>query len=130
MLNFFAIIVIIFIVFLLLVFNKRKFKNTINIKNLSTQKPFNNRINNNKYITKKNRYSYNHHHKRYSNFDKRALKNEMVKLFQSNTQDKLKALKIAEQLADKSTLPILRKGLRDTSPAVVKISATLIRNFR
>ena len=36
-------------------------------------------------------------------------------------ENKLKALKIAEELADKSTLPILRKGLRDISPEVVKI---------
>ena len=42
-----------------------------------------------------------------------------------NTENKLKALKIAEELADKSTLPILRKGLRDISPEVIKISAFL-----
>ena len=54
----------------------------------------------------------------------------MIKLFRSNTKDKLKALQIAEELADKSTLPILRKGLKDTSPEVVEISARLIRNFK
>ena len=54
----------------------------------------------------------------------------MFSLFQGNTEDKLKALKIAEELADKSTLSILRKGLRDTSPEVVKISALLIRKFK
>ena len=37
----------------------------------------------------------------------------MFSFFQGNTEDKLKALKIAEELADKSTLPILRKGSRD-----------------
>ena len=45
-------------------------------------------------------------------------------------QKKLNALKIAEELADKSTLPILRKGLRDISPEVVEISALLIRKFK
>ena len=54
----------------------------------------------------------------------------MLALFQGNTEDKLKALKIAEELADKSTLPILRKGLRDISPEVIKISALLIEKFK
>ena len=54
----------------------------------------------------------------------------MFSLFQGNTENKLKALKITKELGDKSTLPILRKGLRDISPEVVEISASLIRNFR
>ena len=54
----------------------------------------------------------------------------MFQLFLSNKEDKLKALQIAEELADKTTLPILRKGLKDTSPEVVEISANLIRNFK
>ena len=54
----------------------------------------------------------------------------MSSLFQGNTENKLKALKIAEELAYKSTLPILRKGLRDISPEVVEISALLIRKFK
>ena len=54
----------------------------------------------------------------------------MFSLFQRNTEDKLKALKIAEELADKSTLSILRKGLRDIYPEVIKISALLIRKFK
>jgi len=54
----------------------------------------------------------------------------MYRLFQGDTDDKLKALKIAEELADKSTLSILRKGLRDMSPKVVEISAFLIRKFK
>ena len=54
----------------------------------------------------------------------------MFSLFQGNKEDKLKALKIAEELADKSTLPILRKGLRDICPEVVEISALLIRKFK
>jgi len=44
--------------------------------------------------------------------------------------DKLKALKIAAELANKSTLPILRKGLRDFSHEVIAISAFLIRKFK
>ena len=54
----------------------------------------------------------------------------MFSLFKDNKEDKLKALKIAEELSDKSTLSILRQGLRDTSPEVVEISALLINKFK
>ena len=54
----------------------------------------------------------------------------MISLFQSDTENKLKALKIAEELADKSTLPILRKGLRNISPEVIEISALFMRKFK
>ena len=54
----------------------------------------------------------------------------MFNLFKGNTENKLKALKIAEDLADKSTLLILRKGIRDISPEVVETSALLIRKFK
>ena len=54
----------------------------------------------------------------------------MFSLFKGNREDKLKALNIAEELADKSTLSILRKGLKDMSPEVVEISALLIRKFK
>ena len=127
MLNFFAILLIIFIVFLLLIFKKRQFKNAINLKNLSSNKLINNNKNN---ISKKNSFSYKHEDTIYSEFDKKALRNTMFKLFQSHKEDKLKALKIAEELADKSILPILRRGLKDTSPEIVEKSAYLIRNFK
>ena len=127
MLNFFAILLIIFIVFLLLIFKKRQFKNAINLKNLSSNKLINNNKNN---ISKKNSFSYKHEDTIYSEFDKKALRNTMFKLFQSHKEDKLKALKIAEKLADKSILPILRRGLKDTSPEIVEKSAYLIRNFK
>ncbi len=127
MLNFFAILLIIFIVFLLLIFKKRQFKNAINFKNLSSNKLINNNKNN---ISKKNSFSYKHEDTIYSEFDKKALRNTMFKLFQSHKEDKLKALKIAEKLADKSILPILRRGLKDTSPEIVEKSAYLIRNFK
>jgi len=129
MLNFFAILIIIFIVFLLLNFKKRRFKNPRNLKNLYSNKLINNR-NNKNYISKKNSFSYKHEYKKYSEFDKKELRNKMFQLFLSNKEDKLKALQIAEELADKSTLPILRKGLKDTCPEVVEISANLIRNFK
>ena len=126
MINFFAIVLIIFIGILLLVFKKRSFKKFINKRNLYSIK-----LNkNNKFSSNKNSFLYNHEEKKYSVFYKNSQRNKMFSLFQRNTENKLKALKIAEELADKSTLPILRKGLRDISPEVVEISALLIRKFK
>ncbi len=126
MLNFFAILVIIFIIFLLLNFKKIRFKNSINLKNLYSDQLKNKKNN----ISKKNMFSYKQEYKRYSEFDKLALRKKMFQLFLSNKEDKLNALKIAEQLNDKSILPILRRGLKDTSPEIVQRSAFLIRNFK
>ena len=126
MINFFAIVLIIFIGILLLVLKKRSFKKFINKSNLYSIK-----LNkNNKFSSNKNSFLYNPEEKKYSVFYKNSQRNKMFNLFKGNTEDKLKALKIAEELADKSTLPILRKGLRDISPEVVEISALLIRKFK
>ena len=129
MLNFFAIVLIIFIGILLLVFKKRSFRKLINQCNLYSIK-LNKNKNNNKFLSNKNSFLYNHEEKKYSLFYKKSQRNKMFNLFQGNTDNKLKALKIAEELGDKSTLPILRKGLRDISPEVVEISALLIRKFK
>jgi len=127
MLNFFAIVLIIFIGLLILIFKNQKLKNAINIK-----KSYPNKVkrNNNKFLTNKKNFSYKHEEKNISLFYKNSQRNKMFTLFQGNTADRLKALNIAEELADKSTLPILRKGLRDISPEVVEISALLIRKFK
>ena len=126
MLNFFAIVLIIFIGLLLIVLKKRSLKKFINKSNLHSI-----RLNkNNKFSSNKNCFLYNHEEKKYSVFFKSSQRNKMFSLFQGNTENKLKALKIAEELADKSTLPILRKGLRDVSPEVVEIAALLIRKFK
>ena len=126
MINFFAIVLIIFIGILLLVLKKRSIKKLINKSNL-----YSIQLNkDNKFSSNKNSFLYNHEEKKYSAFYKNSQRNEMFSLFQGNTENKLKALKIAEELADKSTLPILRKGLRDISPEVVEISALLIRKFK
>ena len=129
MINFFAILLIIFIGIFLLVFKKKSFKKYKNKSNLYSIKLKKNKKNN-KFLSKKNSYLYNHEEKKYSIFYKNSQRNKMISLFQGDTENKLKALKIAEELADKSTLPILRKGLRDISPEVVEISALLIRKFK
>ncbi len=130
MLNFFAIVLIFFIGILLLVLKKRSFRKLINKGKLHSDKSKKNRKNNNKFLSNKNSYLYNPEEKKYSVFYKNSQKNKMFSLFKGNTEDKLKALKIAEEFADKSTLPILRQGLRDISPKVVEISASLIGKFK
>ena len=126
MINFFAILLIIFIGILLLFLKKRSFKKFINKRNRYSIK-----LNkNNKFSSNKNSFFYYHEEQKYSVFYKNSQRDKMISLFQGNTENKLKALKIAEELADKSTLPILRKGLRDISPEVVQISALLIRKFK
>ena len=129
MLNFFAIVLIIFIGILLLVLKKRSFIKLINQVNLYSFK-LNKNSKKNKSLPNRNSFLYKHQEKKYSQFYKNTQRNKMLKLFQGNTEDKLEALKIAEELGDKSTLPILRKGLRDISPEVVEISALLIRKFK
>ena len=126
MINFFAIVLIILIGILLIIFKKRSFKKLINKSKIYSIK-----LNkNNKFSSHKNSFLYKHEEKKYLVFYKNSQRNKMFCLFQGNTENKLKALKIAEELADKSTLPILRKGLRDISPEVVEISALLIRKFK
>ena len=130
MLNFFAIVLIIFIVFFLFIFKRNKIKNAVNIKNIYSNKFLNTQENHKGYKSKKNIISYQREQNIYSEFHKKSLRNRMFKLFQSNEEGKLKALKIAEELGDKSTLPILRRGLKDPSLEIVERSAKLIRKFK
>ena len=130
MLNFFAIVLIILIGLLILIFKNRKLNNTIIIKKSYPNKVKIHLKNKNKFLSNKKNFSYKHEEKKFSAFYKKSQRNIMFTLFQGNTEDKLKALKIAKELADKSTLPILRKGLRDISPEVIEISALLIRKFK
>ena len=111
MLNFFAIVLIIFIGILLLVFKKRTFRKLINKGKLHSDKLKKNRKNNNKYLFNKKSFLYNYEAKKYTLFYKNTQRNKMLILFQGNTENKLEALKIAEELSDKSTLSILRKPL-------------------
>ena len=58
MLNFFAIVLIIFIGILLLVFKKRRFKKLINKDKLHSVKLKKNRKNNNKFLSNKKSFLY------------------------------------------------------------------------
>ena len=130
MFNFFAIVLIIFIGILILFLKKRSFKKLLNSGKFHSIKLKKYRKSNNQFLSNKKRVLYNHEEKKYSVFYKNSQRNKMFSLFKGNIKDKLKALKIAEELADKSTLSILRKGLKDMSPEVVEISALLIRKFK
>ena len=65
-----------------------------------------------------------------SNLEKSILRKEMLKLFKGSKHEKIKALKIAEFLSDKSILPILKIGLKDMDSDIVKVSAKLIQKFK
>ena len=66
----------------------------------------------------------------FSNIKKSILRKEMLELFQGSKEEKIKALKIAEFLSDKSTLPLLKLGLKDMDSDIVKVSANLIQKFK
>ena len=66
----------------------------------------------------------------FSNRNKSILRKEMLDLFKGSKEEKIKALKIAEFLSDKSILPILKIGLKDMDSDIVKVSAKLIQKFK
>ena len=129
MLNFLAIVLIILILFFIVIFKRKYISNAFNKKKLYLRQE----IHNKNHIIKPSLTKHNHYQNssnKYSEFYKRTLREKMLKLSKGSTSDKLKALKIVEELADKSTLPILRKGLKDTNLKIVERSADLIRKFK
>ena len=99
MLNFLAIVLIIFIGSLLVILKKRNFKTFLNRKNSYSIKSKKRRKNNIKFLSNKNSFLYEHEEKKYSAFYKNSQRNKMISLFQGDTGNKLKALKIAEEKA-------------------------------
>ena len=129
MLNFLAIVLIILILFFIVIFKRNYILNVLNKKKLYPMKEMHKENN----IMTSSVKKYNHYQNnsnKYSEFYKRKLREKMLKLFKGSNADKLQALKIAEELADKSTLPILRLGLKDMDPEIVELSASLIRKFK
>tara|TARA_B100000989_G_scaffold124798_1_gene92407 strand:- start:212 stop:376 length:165 start_codon:yes stop_codon:yes gene_type:complete len=51
-------------------------------------------------------------------------------LFNGSAEDKLKEFNIAGELADKSTLPLLKLDLKDMDPEIVELSTSLIKKFK
>ena len=130
MINFLSILLIIFIVFFLLFFKRKYFINAINKKSLYSSKKLKNEKTLNKSLSINKDFSYQEHVKKNTEFYKKTLREKMLKFFKGNTEDKLQALNIAKELADKSTLPILRRGLKDMDPEIVELSASLIGKFK
>tara|TARA_Y100000768_G_scaffold292800_1_gene226706 strand:- start:324 stop:665 length:342 start_codon:yes stop_codon:yes gene_type:complete len=113
-----------------MIFKRKYIFNAFNTKKLQAIKEKHNK---NKIISssaKNINIHYQNNFYKYSEFYKRTLRAKMLRLSKGNTKDKLKALKIAEELADKSTLPILRKGLKDMNLKIVERSADLITKFK
>ena len=129
MLNFLAIVLIILILFFIVIFKRKYISNAFNKKKLYLRQEIHNKNNMIKPSLTKHSHYQNSSNK-YSEFYKRTLREKMLKLSKGSTADKLQSLKIAEELADKSTLPILRKGLKDMNLQIVERSADLIRKFK
>ena len=131
MLNFLSILLILLIVLFLLI-SKRKLlirmfsKNRNNLidqsRILGSRKKLNRKLNGNYKFTKALELDRSH--------NKLKLRKDMFRLFQGNKADKLKSLEIASLLSDKSTLKILKIGLKDMDPEIVEFSAKLITKFK
>ena len=129
MLNFLSIVLIILIIFIFLIFKRKYIFNFFNKKKFYPLKEMDNE--NNIITSSSKKYNnYQNSSNKYSEFYKRKLRKKMNNLFNSSAEDKLKALNLAEELADKTTLPILRRGLKDMDPEIVERSADLIRKFK
>ena len=128
MLNFFSIVLIILIIFFIVIFKRKYIFNALNKKRLYPIKEMSNEDNIMTSSEKNNHYQNSAN--KYSEFYKRKLREKMNSLFKGSAEDKLIALNLAEELADKSTLPILRKGLKEMNLQIVEPSADLIRKFK
>ena len=131
MLNFFSIILIAIILIFVLLFKRksiiRKFRNRRNdllIESQNVHDKTNSSIN----LISKNKYK--NHSQIDQSFNKLNLRKEMFTLFKGNKKDKIRSLQIAAELSDKSTLKLLKIGLKDMDSDIVKISAKLISKFK
>ena len=129
MFRLFSIILILSILIFLLIFKRRLIIKFFNKKKIE--------LHNNVDETQakisssfKKRFPFTNDIKVYSHNERIFLKRKMESLFKGSKEDKLKALKIAKDLSDKSTLPILRMGLKDMDSDIVEISADLIDKFK
>ena len=124
------IIIICIIIFLFFykkeyIFNKLKTKTNLSRSKLNHTK---------KYKLKEFKFNLNNSDlnniNNFLNLKKSILRKEMLDLFKGSKEEKIKALKIAEFLSDKSIVPILKIGLKDMDSDIVKVSAKLIQKFK
>ena len=131
MFSIFSIILIIVILIFLLIFKRRSIVKAFNSKKVKLKN--NNIVTSHTKIdssTFQNKVSIDKNAQFLSLNEKLFLKRRMEELFKGSKEDKLKALAIAKKLSDKSTLNILRLGLKDMDADIVEISAGLIENFK
>ena len=126
-----SLFLIIFILIFLIVYKKKYVFNRSKVKK-KLSKQIIKTINKTDLKQTRNKVDYSNlfDNKIPSNNEKAILKKEMLGLFKGSKDDKIKALKIAEFLSDKSTLSILKLGLKDMDPDVVKHCARLIHKFK
>ena len=126
-----SLLLIVSILIFLIFYKKKYILNILKIKKFSSHReslqvkkyklnPFNDNLNYSDFIKLDN----------CSNFKKSILRKEMLELFKGSKKEKIKALKIAELLSDKSVLPILRLGLKDMDSDIIKVSAKLIQKYK
>ena len=130
MFNLLSIILILTILIFLLIFKRNfiiRFFNKKKIGHYSNVEEMQGKISS---FTFKKTFPIKKDKKVYSQNERIFLKRKMEALFKSSKEDKLKALKIAKDLSDTSTLHILRMGLKDMDSDIVEISAGLINNFK
>ena len=131
MLKLISLILIISIIVFLIFYKKEYLFNKLNTKKNFSRHNFNDH---NK--SKLNEFKFNLNNSdlnninNFLNLKKSTLRKEMLDLFKGSKEEKIKALKIAEFLSDKSILPILKIGLKDMDSDIVKVSAKLIQKFK
>ena len=131
MITLISIILITFILLLFFIYKQELiFKvSRINNKNIKNKLK---RLQNNKSreLNLKNKINYVNESQNLTNQEKAYFKKQMLELFKGSKKEKIKALNIAKHLSDKSTLYVLRMGLKDMDSDIVKISAELIEKFK
>lgn len=131
MLSFFSILLATLIIIFLLTFKRKFINNFLKIsKYISKNKK---RYSNDK-LTKKRKLNdyiqYKIDDKFYNSYDRYLLRLEMHKLFKGSKEEKIKALKIAENFSDKETINLLKIGLKDMDSDIIQICAKLIEKFK
>tara|TARA_Y100000589_G_scaffold73456_1_gene66589 strand:+ start:174 stop:569 length:396 start_codon:yes stop_codon:yes gene_type:complete len=131
MFNLLSIILILSIFIFLLIFKGQSIRKLFNKKKVQILSSKIEKSQNKIYPSKlRNKFKLSTDVKIYSNNERIFLQKKMQELFKGSKEDKLEALKIAKKLSDKSTLNILRMGLKDMDADIVKIAAVLIENFK
>ena len=131
MLKLISLFLIVCIIIFLIFYKKEYIFNKLKTKKNALHPTFNEVK---KYKLKEFKYNINNSDpnniSNFSDLKKSILRKEMLELFKGSKEEKIKALKIAEFLSDKSILPILKLGLKDMDSDIIKVSAKLIQKFK